>query len=379
MSRTYIGPFGRILPVLNDNDLEQSQVPSHEARSTMTTFQLPPPEKLDFGSDDTLGVTEPLRYSNVGSQAKKAHDRSNPAYSEPPRPHHHGLLPSVSSLLPPVSQSTIPPPRFPPHINAQLSHERINLQLDIRDPGSDRLVQNLQYAYHGSFPQPPAPLQAQSVTSRDSRGSDPQTNTSSHQISTAYNLHQSSAFAYPSHAPRSRELSYSPAQPQHQISPSNAHQVYYTPTPNPHHLQHPSPTDVPQPVQMLAVNAPSQYYQDHPNGYDINSTSTLGAEQTEHCSQPTENNAKPMPRVVGEADIPGQGPSWLYEDGTSCKKIIDGESVNAQWGVTKAGKPRKRLAIACTTCREKKIKCDPAEPKCVQCEKFGRECRFTTA
>jgi len=91
------------------------------------------------------------------------------------------------------------------------------------------------------------------------------------------------------------------------------------------------------------------------------------------------NNVKPLPRLVGEQLIPGEGPCWVYEDGSICKKVIDGEPVNAQWGVTKAGRPRKRLAIACTTCREKKIKCDPAEPKCVQCAKFGRVCRFTTA
>ena len=103
---------------------------------------------------------------------------------------------------------------------------------------------------------------------------------------------------------------------------------------------------------------------------------TLDSEQSEQSSA---SNVKPLPRLVGEVDVPGEGPSWIYEDGTTCKKTIDGEPVNAQWGVTKAGKPRKRLAIACMTCREKKIKCDPAEPKCLQCEKFGRECRFTTA
>ncbi len=47
--------------------------------------------------------------------------------------------------------------------------------------------------------------------------------------------------------------------------------------------------------------------------------------------------------------------------------------------MTKAGKPRKRLAIACVTCREKKIKCDPDYPQCVQCEKFGRVCKFKNA
>lgn len=103
---------------------------------------------------------------------------------------------------------------------------------------------------------------------------------------------------------------------------------------------------------------------------------TLDSEQSEQSSA---SNVKLLPRLVGEVDVPGEGPSWIYEDGTTCKKTIDGEPVNAQWGVTKAGKPRKRLAIACTTCREKKTKCDPAEPKCIQCEKAGRECRFTTA
>jgi hypothetical protein len=70
---------------------------------------------------------------------------------------------------------------------------------------------------------------------------------------------------------------------------------------------------------------------------------------------------------------------YFYDDGTHCKIVIDGEIVNAHWGVTKAGKPRKRLAIACITCREKKIKCDPDYPRCVQCEKFGRICKFKNA
>jgi hypothetical protein len=70
---------------------------------------------------------------------------------------------------------------------------------------------------------------------------------------------------------------------------------------------------------------------------------------------------------------------YFYDDGTHCKTVIDGEIVNAHWGVTKAGKPRKRLAIACITCREKKIKCDPDYPRCVQCEKFGRICKFKNA
>jgi hypothetical protein len=86
-----------------------------------------------------------------------------------------------------------------------------------------------------------------------------------------------------------------------------------------------------------------------------------------------------LPRFVRAAEVPGEGLCYFYDDGSHCKTVIDGEAVNAHWGVTKAGKPRKRLAIACITCREKKIKCDPDFPRCVQCEKFGRICKFKNA
>ncbi|KAI0471079.1 hypothetical protein GGR56DRAFT_129313 [Xylariaceae sp. FL0804] len=86
-----------------------------------------------------------------------------------------------------------------------------------------------------------------------------------------------------------------------------------------------------------------------------------------------------LPRFVRQAEVQGEGLCYFYDDGTHCKTVIDGEPVNAHWGVTKAGKPRKRLAIACLTCREKKIKCDPDFPRCVQCEKFGRVCKFKNA
>lgn len=86
-----------------------------------------------------------------------------------------------------------------------------------------------------------------------------------------------------------------------------------------------------------------------------------------------------LPRYMGERLVRGEGMCYFYDDGTHCKTVIDGEPVTAHWGVTKAGKPRKRLAVACLTCREKKIKCDPDYPKCVQCEKFGRVCKFKNA
>jgi hypothetical protein len=52
-----------------------------------------------------------------------------------------------------------------------------------------------------------------------------------------------------------------------------------------------------------------------------------------------------LPRFVRQEEVPGEGLCYFYDDGTHCKTVIDGEQVNAHWGVTKAGKPRKRLAI----------------------------------
>ncbi|PSN74438.1 hypothetical protein BS50DRAFT_481092 [Corynespora cassiicola Philippines] len=80
-------------------------------------------------------------------------------------------------------------------------------------------------------------------------------------------------------------------------------------------------------------------------------------------------------RCLGQREIQGEGLCYVYEDGTYCRAIIDGEPVNPSWGITKAGKPRKRLAQACLTCREKKIKCEPGYPKCHQCAKSQRACR----
>ncbi|KAJ6110450.1 hypothetical protein N7486_002685 [Penicillium sp. IBT 16267x] len=86
-----------------------------------------------------------------------------------------------------------------------------------------------------------------------------------------------------------------------------------------------------------------------------------------------------LPLVIDERYVEGEGVCYFYADGSHVPKLINGVLVNANWGVTKAGKPRKRLAQACLTCREKKIKCQPNLPKCDQCQKSGRECRFESA
>ena len=197
-----------------------------------------------------------------------------------------------------------------------------------------------------------------------------------------YSYHGGYETAPPLHQRRDandmRPTAYHPLGPVNQqqysypVSPSVTIQ-HYTPYPN----VHPQATQpsVHRPIAPLV--SPIQVYHGEIANRRSRPSSVSGAESGGRRTG--SNTVKPLPQVVGEQIIPGEGPCWVYKDGSTCKKVIDGEVVNAQWGITKAGKPRKRLAIACTTCREKKIKCDPGEPKCVQCEKFGRECRFTTA
>ncbi|KAI4247867.1 MAG: hypothetical protein L6R42_009503 [Xanthoria sp. 1 TBL-2021] len=353
MSRTYIGPFGRILPVLdNSSDGDSSGTegqgpPIQDSQSNMTTYQLPPPQiplGLEFGSDPRPGFSEPKNY-DISSQSRRAVEQQRQTFDEPRRSYNiqHGQLPSLSQLLTPGSQSTgATSPPYASHQNPTSPENRSEgsspRQPNFRDPPPQAAAVPYQNAYSAVPYQHP---------SRD-------------------NL-----------LPRSPRYAGPPAMPPYAMPM----QPVYDPGMNsyPHasisqpRLYSSYPQQPPHPTAMAA---PTQNSSSQPGLYEYPSNSGP------RSNQPTGNAAqsvKPLPRVVGEQDVPGEGPCWIYEDGSVCKKVIDGELVNAQWGVTKAGKPRKRLAIACTTCREKKIKCDPAEGKCLQCEKFGRECRFTTA
>lgn len=64
--------------------------------------------------------------------------------------------------------------------------------------------------------------------------------------------------------------------------------------------------------------------------------------------------------------------------GPICANPWDDAGRHPDWGTTKAGKPRKRLAQACFNCRHKKIRCHPNSNsmKCAQCEKTHTDCRF---
>ena len=75
-------------------------------------------------------------------------------------------------------------------------------------------------------------------------------------------------------------------------------------------------------------------------------------------------------RVQGFHDVAPSRESLQVDPG------IDLE--NGYFGITKAGRPRKRLAQACVACRERKTKCEPnnLSKTCRACQKSGRGCRF---
>ncbi|KAK1144391.1 hypothetical protein N8T08_005544 [Aspergillus melleus] len=175
--------------------------------------------------------------------------------------------------------------------------------------------------------------------------------------------------------------------PDHQLHSNPLHQRHPDSLPplarlSPHNLGREPSVNPPSQVNSPAPSFPQGLF--HPHGFrhlerdpdDSGLPESPDARVSAENKNPTSNVRS---HVVDERYIDGEGLCYIYADGTRCPKIIDGVPVNANWGITKAGKPRKRLAQACLTCREKKIKCQPNLPKCDQCQKSGRECRFESA
>lgn len=337
MSRTNIESSGRYLPVLDDYETFGPDHESVDPDFNMTTYQLPRP--CVFGADFPPGFTEPTRYDTIG-HSRRTQEPPNSGYDDQSRRSIHEPLPSVSQLLTPGSHSSIPHSPFSPQQSPDSLDVGIYPFSPVPTSMPNRTAQVLPYSYHGGNEE--ATFHQQRRDPNDSRPS---------------------SYYIPAHA-NQHQYSYS-------VSP-NATSQHYVPYSGSN--SHGSQPTVHRPIAPLI--SPTQTYRREIASRDSRSCSVSGLDSSRRTGS---TMVKPLPKVVGEQIIPGEGPCWVYKDGSTCKKVIDGETVNAQWGITKAGKPRKRLAIACTTCREKKIKCDPGDPKCVQCEKFGRECRFTTA
>ena len=354
MSRTYIGPFGRILPILGDNETEHQPGPLDETRTTMAAYQLPQPS-LNFGSDANPGFTDPTRYNTSSSSRRAQELRSTRTELTP-----------VRQLLTPSSHPSIAPSPHLSHQGPDPTQRTTSLIPSHQAVLHEHPPPNVGYSYQSSVQDPSLTFQSNDPRNLHAPRGIYESNALQQQPPPAsyVPLQTSGAVHYnylglPSQVgyPIQPELS----QPPHQLS---AHQIS---------PQHSNPHQLPQ---GFPVGPSVQYYQDSPS---VQYHTTTPASSPSSSERLAISNVKPAPKVVREAVSADEGPVWVYEDGTTVPKTIDGEPVNALWGITKAGKPRKRLAIACTTCREKKIKCDPAEPKCAQCEKFGRECRYQTA
>lgn len=81
-------------------------------------------------------------------------------------------------------------------------------------------------------------------------------------------------------------------------------------------------------------------------------------------------------RFVGYGEVDGES-VYLYSGGFYLPTHVDGEPVNALWGLTKANTPRKRLATACDRCRLKKTRCEPQPDGCPQCQRVGEVCHMS--
>ncbi|KAH2032768.1 hypothetical protein KXW65_000440 [Aspergillus fumigatus] len=322
MSAYYVGPFGRMLPVTDRNSPEREPERSaNEPVSGNHPYQLPPPrtmESLQFGTDPFLSRRnlEGNGDSRLGSSA-------------------HGHQPVINEQLPSVSELLTPSSRSSQSVS----------------PNRSRLFG----FYHptGESPKPSQPSQRPHTTSRHDDTGVPRT---------------------PQGRPEARAERFS--RPTAGNLPSLSQMSIYT-AGNEASIHGGIRTDVPQQQAHLSPFTPQGRVS---HGKEIREENSLpGTHEIGSAAADQSKMAQVRPHVVDERYIEGEGWCYIYADGSHCPKTIDGVPVNANWGVTKAGKPRKRLAQACLTCREKKIKCQPNLPKCDQCQKSGRECRFESA
>ncbi|KAH1519956.1 hypothetical protein KXX29_005704 [Aspergillus fumigatus] len=322
MSAYYVGPFGRMLPVTDRNSPEREPERSaNEPVSGNHPYQLPPPrtmESLQFGTDPFLSRRnlEGNGDSRLGSSA-------------------HGHQPVINEQLPSVSELLTPSSRSSQSVS----------------PNRSRLFG----FYHptGESPKPSQPSQRPHTTSRHDDTGVPRT---------------------PQGRPEARAERFS--RPTAGNLPSLSQMSVYT-AGNEASIHGGIRTDVPQQQAHLSPFTPQGRVS---HDKEIREENSLpGTHEIGSAAADQSKMAQVRPHVVDERYIEGEGWCYIYADGSHCPKTIDGVPVNANWGVTKAGKPRKRLAQACLTCREKKIKCQPNLPKCDQCQKSGRECRFESA
>ena len=308
MSHCYVGPFGRLLPLP-----DRTPTPVASPISQQTEWPSSKAARFEASASVSGGLRPAKQVGSPDLQLRNTMgDLGRPQYME--------QLPSVSQLLTPASQASVPASPFAQHRTLSTPVLRPSYSLPTHPTGHP--LQPQLYHGHGLPP----------ISSYYAAGAGVQ-----------YQPSRSSSGP---------------------LSPSSFEE---------NSARHPASA-------LQADRGTLHYHQGHLPTHQNGPLAYSGANNNvpPHLSR-TQSVPHRVARVVDERIIPGEGVCYIYEDGSHCRKSIDGEGVNPEWGVTKAGKPRKRLAQACITCREKKIKCDPSYPKCVQCHKFSRECRFENA
>lgn len=338
MSSFYVGPFGRFLPTFkhlqNLSECTRGEAPDPYPNGS-SPRQLWPSERhvtLEFGTDNTLG--SPTRTAMLSPDPPSRAKEDEPCILE--------LLPSERQLLTPSSPSDSPS-------STQASQARLK--------------------YSAS----PSITSAQLFSPVDGTVSETQ----------VLPVHISQEFTEDTGLTAAATVTTE--QVSHPIS--SLCEQYYS------DVEGDGPTiciDFQNPLSQAArpftppeMDYPITHYHQGQLPYHPNLPSAESPPSSDPVSANDDSLPQPphplLPHVIDEQVIEGEGLCYLYSDGSYCPKTIDGEPVNASWGVTKAGKPRKRLAQACITCREKKIKCRPNLPKCDQSQKSGRSCRFMSA
>lgn len=322
MSSTYyVGPFGRMLPAADGLAEQEPERPANLSVPGTHPYQLPPPRTsapLQFGTDPFL---RPRNRAERGDEGGEMSGYSRgPDYQQA-----NEQLPSVSQLLTPTAQlSRSPSPYNPRNFGILLPPSETGEPLErLHHTEPNTPSKEVRPVF---FENPRANLDL--MVSPQPQSLPPISHISTHAIGR-------DTPAYLNFNPNPSRTSYSPSLHRRYSDESNDR----------------------TPVATA------------PNASNLGLFSASGKSA----------KAQVRPHVVDERYIDGEGLCYIYADGSHCPKIIDGIPVNANWGITKAGKPRKRLAQACLTCREKKIKCHPNLPKCDQCQKSGRECRFESA
>lgn len=338
MSGFYVGPFGRILPLPEDSSTSQESQDISTPSKRLTNYQLPLPRKAtswDFVPDESPAPLGQMESPVSATGRLPTHHNSN-------RYQAQDQLPSVSELLTPVSYSDVSNSHHtfggrgnsPPNSSGTHGHTIGKARGGLIQPGS--------YPSHDTAARPRRPSTLDPVDISYGQGQYPPY--SNHQLPPISQVGLDAVGLRP-----------------HRFA-EYARNTAEAPLAHHHHSQPPYARDLPN-AEASPASDPS----------------SLSGEISFRSGSPTGPDQPQLAHVVDERFIEGEGICYVYSDGSHCPKLIDGEPVNANWGITKAGKPRKRLAQACITCRDKKIKCVPNIPKCDQCQKSGRECKFENA